>query len=99
MQSADIKNWHIDIVEAFMSTIKTTFSDSYNLLNLGTGEGYSILEVIGVLNKLLHTNITIQYRERRPGDTSRLVTTHEKAKQIINWSPIRNIENILKDYL
>ncbi len=89
----------LDIVEAFMSTINTTFSDSYNLLNLGTGKGYSILEVIGVLNKLLHTNIKIQYGERRPGDTSRLVTSYEKAKQIINWSPIRNLENILKDYL
>ena len=89
----------LDIVDAFISTIKTTFSDSYNLLNLGTGRGYSILEVIGILNKLLHTNIKIQYRERRPGDTSELVTSYEKAKQIINWSPIRNIENILKDYL
>jgi UDP-glucose 4-epimerase len=89
----------LDIVDAFISTIETTFSDSYNLLNLGTGRGYSILEVIGVLNKLLHTDIKIQYRERRPGDTSRLVTSYEKAKQIINWSPIRNIENILKDYL
>ncbi|MEI7560912.1 MAG: UDP-glucose 4-epimerase GalE [Actinomycetes bacterium] len=89
----------LDIVEAFMSTIKTTFSDSYNLLNLGTGEGYSILEVIGVLNELLHTNIKIQYRERRPGDTSRLVTSYDKAKLLIDWSPMRKIEDILRDYL
>jgi UDP-glucose 4-epimerase len=88
----------LDIVEAFISTIKTTFSDSYNLLNLGTGKGYSILEVIGVLNKLLHTNIKIQYRERRLGDTSILVTSNKKAMQLINWSPIRNLQNILKDY-
>jgi len=89
----------LDIVEAFISTIKTTFSESYNLLNLGTGRGYSILEVIGVLNKLLHANIKIQIKERRPGDVSRLVTSNEKAKQIINWSPSLNLENILKDYL
>ena len=89
----------LDIVEAFLLTIKTTFSHSFNLINLGTAVGYSVLEVIKILEELLKVKINIHYGSRRPGDTSKLVTSNEKALKLIGWSPTKNIRNILEDYL
>ena len=89
----------LDIVDAFLITIKTNLANSFSVINLGTAKGYSVLEVIDVFKKLLEVDISVQYSSRRPGDTSRLVTSNKKALQLIHWSPTRSIQNIIKDYL
>jgi UDP-glucose 4-epimerase len=68
-------------------------------MNLGTAKGYSVLEVIEVFKNLSKTDLNIKYSHRRPGDTSTLVTSYDKAKQLIHWSPNRNLLKIIYDYI
>jgi UDP-glucose 4-epimerase len=89
----------LDIVDAFLLTIKSTFSESYNLINLGTAKGYSVLEVAEVFKNLFKADLHIKYSDRRPGDTSTLVTSNDKAMQLIHWSPNRDLIKIINDYL
>jgi UDP-glucose 4-epimerase len=89
----------LDVVEAFLLTIRSTFNGSYNVMNLGTAKGYSVLEVIEVFKNLSKTDLNIKYSHRRPGDTGTLVTSYDKAKQLIHWSPNRNLLKIIYDYI
>ena len=68
------------------------------IFNLGTGDGYSVLEVIKAAEKVVGKEINTVISERRAGDPAILVASNEKAKEVLNWTPIHsNIEEILQD--
>jgi len=89
----------LDIVEAFLLTIKSDFTNSYNLINLGTAKGYSVLDVIEQYKRVNKFDVNVQYKSRRKGDAGLLVTSNFKARALIGWVPSRDIVDILKDYL
>jgi len=65
-------------------------------LNLGTGLGYSVLEIIGKIEQITGQKITYNYSTRRPGDPSRLVADITLAKKVLNFEPKLDIISILK---
>ena len=65
-------------------------------LNLGTGLGYSVLEIIGKIEQITGQKITYNYSTRRPGDPSRLVADITLAKKVLNFEPKHDIISILK---
>ncbi|MDE7315800.1 MAG: UDP-glucose 4-epimerase GalE [Mucispirillum sp.] len=54
-------------------------------INLGTGLGFSIKEVIEVCEKVVGQKINKDVRERRAGDPAVLIASNEKAKEILGW--------------
>jgi UDP-glucose-4-epimerase GalE len=56
------------------------------VFNLGTGDGYSVLQVVDQVIKSTGINIPILFKERRLGDPPRLVANPEKARRILGWS-------------
>lgn len=56
-------------------------------LNLGTGQGVSIRELVSVVEKVTGTKIAICEAERRKGDPPILIGSHEKAEKILGWQP------------
>lgn len=66
-------------------------------LNLGTGTGYSVKEVIETAEKVTGRKITYNLRPRRAGDASHLVAKADKARRVLNWEPTQSgLENILQ---
>ena len=59
-------------------------------LNLGTGVGYSILEVINAARRVTRRNAKIRFMPRRPGDPARLVADPTQAAEVLNWHPVRS---------
>tara|TARA_B110000027_G_scaffold66480_1_gene71179 strand:- start:5175 stop:5468 length:294 start_codon:yes stop_codon:yes gene_type:complete len=57
------------------------------ILNLGTGRGYSNIEIINELKKITKNNVKFSFFKKRPGDLPRLVCTNKKAKIILGWEP------------
>jgi UDP-glucose 4-epimerase len=57
-------------------------------INLGTGRGYSVLEVIDTARTLTGLPIEVRSEPRRPGDPSRLVADSKKAREVLGWDPI-----------
>ena len=57
------------------------------LINLGTGVGHSVFDVINMVKKVSNKNIDYNIVERRDGDTDIVIASAEKAKKLINWSP------------
>ncbi len=66
-------------------------------INLGTGHGYSVREVIEHARKVTGATIPFQVKPPRPGDPPRLVADPAKAKSVLGWKPIvSDLPSILK---
>lgn len=66
------------------------------LLNLGTGHGYSVLEVIESARKATGKTIQIRIEAPRAGDPARLVAHAARAKEILGWVPSSDLETIIR---
>jgi UDP-glucose 4-epimerase len=53
--------------------------------NLGTGKGYSVKEVIHIVEEVTGLKVPVIYGERRPGDPARLVANPSFAKKSLGW--------------
>lgn len=56
-------------------------------INLGNGQGYSVLEVIETARQVTERPIAINIEPPRPGDPSHLVANAEKARRLLGWQP------------
>ena len=57
------------------------------LLNLGTGTGYSVLEVIEAAKRVTGRDVPFESAERREGDPPRLVADASRARAVLGWTP------------
>ncbi len=66
-------------------------------INLGNGQGYSVLEVIETARRVTGRNIPIRIEPPRPGDASRLVAGAGRAHALLGWQPAYpNLESIIR---
>jgi UDP-glucose 4-epimerase len=66
------------------------------IINLGTGNGASVLEVIRTAEQVLGQKIAFEYHPRREGDAPYLVGDNEKAQQLLGWRPEKSLADILR---
>jgi len=66
------------------------------IINLGTGNGASVLEVVRTAEQVLGQNIAFEYHPRREGDAPYLVGDNEKAQQLLGWRPEKSLADILR---
>ena len=79
-----------------MSYLLSNKSQNLNI-NLGTGQGTSVLELIETFQRVNNCKIIYEFKERRLGDVCSLVADNSYAKTILQWSPSRSIEEMCKD--
>ena len=87
----DLAMGHLKALERVM---KTTGVDAYNL---GTGRGYSVLEVVAAFEKATGRKIPFYITERRPGDVGICYADPLKAKDKLGWTANRGIEEMCED--
>lgn len=69
-----------------------------NIFNLGSGEGYSVKEIIEISRTITGHPIPATIKKRRDGDPAILIASSDKAKKILKWEPKYNtIEKIITD--
>lgn len=65
--------------------------------NLGSGEGFSVKEIIGTARKVSGREIKAVVQPRRAGDPSTLIASNRKAREILGWNPrFTKVEDILE---
>ena len=64
---------------------QTNQDKKFNIINLGSSDGYSILQLIKTLEIILRKNIKYTFIKKRFGDKSKLVCSIKKAKEILLW--------------
>jgi UDP-glucose 4-epimerase len=56
-------------------------------VNLGTGQGHSVLEIIQACREVTGHPIPVVEGDRRPGDPARLIADASKAQRVLGWKP------------
>lgn len=82
----------MDLAEAHTSGLiwlETKDESVYEVLNVGTGKGTSILEIINTFEKVSNVKLNWEFGERRPGDVARIFANADKAKDLIGWKAER----------
>ena len=70
---------------------KMNDNQNYNVFNLGSDNGNSVLEVITTFESLLGHRINYKIGARRPGDLERLVTASKKAELLLGWKTKKSL--------
>tara|TARA_B100000212_G_scaffold54060_1_gene35591 strand:- start:3504 stop:4562 length:1059 start_codon:yes stop_codon:yes gene_type:complete len=89
----------MDLAEGHLLALNHLMKNSPQILtiNLGTGKGTSVLELINIFQKVNNVVVPFSFADRRPGDNAIVVADNTLAKNILNWLPRRNIEEICRD--
>lgn len=87
-----------DLAEAHLLALqyldKGGKSDAFNL---GSGDGYSVKEIIDTARKITGREIPAIVEPRRAGDPSILIASNKKAAEVLGWKPERGLETIIAD--
>jgi UDP-glucose 4-epimerase len=81
-------------IKALEKVLGTTGMDAYNL---GTGRGYSVLEIVDAFEKAANVTIPYTITDRRPGDVAVSFADVRKAKKELNWQATRDIYHMCED--
>lgn len=87
----DLAKGHIKAIE---KVLKETGVDAYNL---GTGNGYSVLEIVNTFIKVNNIDVNYKITDRRPGDIDACYADPSYAKEKLNWEANLDIEEMCKD--
>lgn len=69
-----------------------------DIFNLGSGNGYSVKEIVESARAVTGHPIPAEVAERRAGDPAKLIASSERARNILDWKPEHdNIEKIIAD--
>jgi UDP-glucose 4-epimerase len=87
----DLAKGHLKAVEHVLS------SKGVDAFNLGTGQGYSVLEVVSAFEKA--SGVAIPYRivDRRPGDVAACYADPAKAEAVLSWRAEKGLEDMCAD--
>lgn len=72
-------------------------NNGYHVYNLGTGNGYSVLDIVKAFEKVTGNNIPYKIVERRPGDVAECYADASLAKKDLNWEAKYNLNDMCED--
>lgn len=87
----DLAKGHIKALEKVR---KSTGADAYNL---GTGKGYSVLDIVNAFEKANGVKVNYKITDRRPGDIAECYADPGYAKQQLGWEAKFDLERMCKD--
>ncbi|AKO45256.1 UDP-glucose 4-epimerase GalE [[Haemophilus] ducreyi] len=92
---------YIHVVDVAIGHLKALdkhhLESGFHVYNLGTGTGYSVLDMVKAFETANHLQIPYQVVDRRPGDIAVCYSEPRKARQMLSWKTERNLEQMMKD--
>lgn len=88
-----------DLAKSHVAALEMSFEkkSQYTTLNIGTGIGTSVLQLINTFSKVNKVKIPFKFSDRRKGDIGSCVASNSLALSSMNWKPQKNIEDMCKD--
>lgn len=87
-----------DLAEAHVKALDIVGEQEHNVINVGTGNGYSVMEIIKAFE---NEGVSVPYKiyPRRQGDIEKIYANIDKAKNVMGWEPKRTISDSVKSIL
>ena len=89
----------VDLIDAHIKALESLKPAVHEIYNLGSGDGYSVREVVAAASKAAGYEIPTVDSPRRSGDPAVLIADINKAKTKLGWAPTRGIETMVADTL
>jgi UDP-glucose 4-epimerase len=86
-----------DLAEAHQLALQKAQPGTHSIYNLGSGTGYSVLQVVEACRAATGHEIPAKVAERRAGDPSVLIASSESAADELGWKPSRSLETMVAD--
>lgn len=87
-----------DLADAHLLALESNTPGKHRIFNLGSGEGYSVKEVIETCREVTGHEIPAEVAPRRAGDPAVLIASSEKAMKELGWKPTRtDLRTIVED--
>jgi UDP-glucose-4-epimerase GalE len=90
-----------DLADAHLATLEAlAMGIEVGATNLGTGDGFSVREVLDTCERVIGRPVPHQIGARRRGDPAMLVASAQRARQLLGWTPARSeLSVIIEDTL
>lgn len=90
----DLAEAHVKALEFAENQPETSY---YEVFNIGTGKGSSVLEVIQAFENANEIKVNYEIKPRRAGDITAVYANTEKSEKVLGWKAKRSLEEALKD--
>lgn len=92
---------YIHVVDLALAHLKaldyTAKMHGADAINVGTGNGYSVLDMIRAFGKAWGSDIAYRITDRRPGDIAECYADPTKAERVLGWRAERNLDKMCED--
>jgi UDP-glucose 4-epimerase len=86
-----------DLAHAHVLALEGTRPGEHRIFNLGSGDGYSVREVIEAVREVTGRDVPVREADRRPGDPPRLVAANDKIRAELGWAPTKTLQDMVAD--
>ena len=88
----------VDLAQAHLKALEySAKSQGIEYFNIGTGKGYSVLEMVKAYEAITGKTIAYEVVDRRPGDIAECYADPAKAQKVLGWSAKYGIEEMCRD--
>ena len=87
----------IDLIDAHMRALKYLTDSTHHIFNIGSGTGYSVAKVVEAVSRAKNSPLPTVDAPRRSGDPAVLVANIDKAEMLLNWRPVRTLNQMVED--
>ena len=87
-----------DLAEGHVAALRWLLSNDGSLtVNLGTGRGYSVLELVRAFERASGRRVPYRFVPRRPGDAGAVYADPALARAMLGWQALRNLDSMCED--
>jgi len=86
-----------DLGRAHMLALQAARPGRHRIYNLGTGDGYTVKEVVETARRVTGREIDAREEPRRPGDPAALVAASDRIRDELGWVPEKGLEDMVAD--
>ena len=89
----------VDLADGHVKAVKNILEGDkgVQIFNLGTGKGYSVLDIVKAFSKAYGKELPYKIAPRRPGDLAVCFSDPSKAKEVLGWEAKRGIDDMCRD--
>ncbi len=86
-----------DLADAHVRALSRIRPGRHDICNLGSGEGFTVREVLDAVRSVTGHPVPAADHPRRPGDPPTLIASNTRARTLLGWSPTRDIAEMAAD--
>jgi UDP-glucose 4-epimerase len=87
----------LDLADAHLRALDACVPGQHAIINLGSGQGYSVREVVDTARTVTGRPLATEVHPRRAGDPAVLIASNARAQSILGWTPTRDLTQMILD--